>query len=617
MLRTAARMGAVMALASGVALLAAARPAWAADVIIAAGAEYTLTGDIVLTGSDVFQAGDPAGPRCKIHGGNHAISTDTTWSSTFTMSNCDVDALGVAGSPAISVATAHDVTIVGSTFSTSSQILVTSSGDMTVTFNNNTIAEDSIVTIDMTSLDHSQDAFHATGGSTGMKLFQGNRILRSRAAFDLTDNWLIGGDTPAQGNVFAGFRGGIFISRTGPMTVRGNYSHPLGAGWNQVKNLSIFSPGGAPILVEHNVFIGNDWNTEMNNPGEIRYNLFVNPHERGWIQTNSGDGLKIHHNLLIQTADSQWDAIQGGFVILQVYDATATPLPIEIYNNTLDSGGNCNPGNAGGMMMSDVIGSLRSNAFIGFRLAPWTGTALIGTSAKTIPSPLPPLLGYTDYNLFYNPDPSVKANYNVGVAGKTLRTDPGFAYHDVPVGGAPDVQTPPKFANQTPHLFPFGDGKIAGESGLAMADQMVVAGTLTVCQILAYYRQAYLPAADSPLVDAGDPQEGGGNDIGAVGAGVDNSLDLFGKLCDPSDIGSPLTSGNIFQCNTVAIQTGGGTGGGGSTGGVPGSHSFVCVCQSAGTAGDPWAASIVIAAAAGLAATRRRRRSATRGRGLS
>jgi MYXO-CTERM domain-containing protein len=608
MFSTAARVVTGLALVA-VALLASARSSWAADVIIAPGAEYTLTGDIVLSGSDLFQAGDPAGPRCKIHGGSHAISTDTSWNATFTMNNCDVDALGVAGSPALSVATAHSVTIVGSTFSTSSQILITSSGDMSVTFNNNTIAEDSIVTVDMTSLDNSQDAFHATGGSTGTKVFQGNRILRSRATFDLTDSWLIGGDTPAQGNVFAGFRGGIFISRTGPMTIRGNYSHPLGAGWNQVKNLSIFNPGGGDTIIEHNVFVGNDWNIEVNTPGEIRYNLVVNPHERGWIRAYSESGLKVHHNLLVQTADNQYDANQGGFVVLNIYDTTMPTGPLEIYNNTIDSGGDCNPGNAGGAMMADPIGSLRSNAFLNFRLAPWAGTALIGTSAKTVPNPLPALLGYADYNLFNNPDPTVQANYNVGVAGKTLRVDPGFAYHDVPVGGAVNAQTAPKLANPIPRLFPYGDGMITGESALSMADQMVAAGTLTVCQILAYYRQAYTPAADSPLVDAGDPQEGAGNDIGAIGAGADNSLDLFGKLCDPTDVGAPLTSDNIFKCNTVPIVPGGGsTGAGGSSPVQTGPHNFVCVCQSAGGAGSPWAAAALIAGATALTARRRRRR---------
>jgi hypothetical protein len=46
--------------------------------------------------------------------------------------------------------------------------------------------------------------------------------------------------------------------------------------------------------------------------------------------------------------------------------------------------------------------------------------------------------------------------------------------------------------------------------------------------VLGLYRTRYAPQAGSPLIDAGDPQGGAGNDIGAVGAGQANPADLFG-----------------------------------------------------------------------------------------
>ena len=191
----------------------------------------------------------------------------------------------------------------------------------------------------------------------------------------------------------------------------------------------------------------------------------------------------------------------------------------------------------------------------------------------------------------------MKANYAVGVAGKTERQDPGFAYNDIPVGGAPDAQMDPKFTGPLPRLFPFSDDDL-------------VTGTATVCQVLAYYRKTYMPGAGSPLIDAGDPHEGAGNDIGAIGAGANNALDLFGRLCDPNDVGQPAGGDDVYTCPTIPIDFGGsGTGG---TGVIPGDgpKGIICVCESAGTPG-PGTASLT-AAAIVLGLTLRRRRRLTR-----
>jgi hypothetical protein len=51
-----------------------------------------------------------------------------------------------------------------------------------------------------------------------------------------------------------------------------------------------------------------------------------------------------------------------------------------------------------------------------------------------------------------------------------------------------------------------------------------------VSQVLAYYRQRYAPAADSPLLGAGDPADGIGSYIGAIGPGGDAPNDLFGRF---------------------------------------------------------------------------------------
>jgi hypothetical protein len=56
--------------------------------------------------------------------------------------------------------------------------------------------------------------------------------------------------------------------------------------------------------------------------------------------------------------------------------------------------------------------------------------------------------------------------------------------------------------------------------------------TYGVSRVLRDYRAVYTPRSGSPLIDAGDPGDGDGNDIGAVGAGIPNPADRFGLVID-------------------------------------------------------------------------------------
>ncbi len=100
------------------------------------------------------------------------------------------------------------------------------------------------------------------------------------------------------------------------------------------------------------------------------------------------------------------------------------------------------------------------------------------------------------------------------VAGKMERQDAGFARHDIPQGGAIDEQADPRFRGPLPKSFPF-------------ADDDIQARRVGVSKILAFYREAYSPAEGSPLTGAGDPADGPGSYIGAVGETKDAS-DMFG-----------------------------------------------------------------------------------------
>ena len=44
-----------------------------------------------------------------------------------------------------------------------------------------------------------------------------------------------------------------------------------------------------------------------------------------------------------------------------------------------------------------------------------------------------------------------------------------------------------------------------------------------------HYREIYRPATGSPLIGAGDPADGAGTFIGAIGADDTNPIDRFGR----------------------------------------------------------------------------------------
>jgi len=552
----------------------------AADTTIAAGQDFTLPAPLMLGGADNFTAGGMTGARCKLHGAGFAISSAAGWTGSMIIRNCDVDGLGDANTAGIlvSIGGTAAVTIQGSTFSTSGRVDITASDTSTVTVQNNTVTADSLVPA-VTLQPESQPAFAFQGPSTGTKVFQGNVLLKSRASFAITGGWLVGGDQPGQGNILVGLRAGFDLARVSDIQVRGNYSHTMreNVDWNQVKNLSIIE--ATNVLVEHNVFWGLNWLLEIKGGAEIRYNLLLDNVERGWVLVWDDAVASIHHNVMVSTRDNGYQPT--GAIVVETGADMTTPQILPVYNNTFDGAGKCNlPIDGAVVLHGSFLSSLRSNAFVGARVASGgDANALVHGASTSLTPPLAPGLGYSDYNLFYNPDSPVTIIYGTGVQGKTARTDPGFGYNDAMPGGAANQQVDPKFAvTLPPRTFPFKESDI-------------IARTTTVCQVLAYYRQIYTPGSGSPLLGTGDPADGAGNNIGAIGAG--EATDLFGKLCDPTDIGQPDTAADVYTCPDVTTPGtggaggtgaggGGGTGSGGTgaggTGGASVDHGFACVC---------------------------------------
>ena len=110
----------------------------------------------------------------------------------------------------------------------------------------------------------------------------------------------------------------------------------------------------------------------------------------------------------------------------------------------------------------------------------------------------------------------------VTITGGTLTTDYNF-FDNAQAGNYSD--------NRRPTNDKTGDAMLTAPPSRSFdLDESVVwtRGTSTAA-ILALYRMRYTPQAGSPLIDTGDPAGGGGNDIGAVGAGTANANDKFGQ----------------------------------------------------------------------------------------
>jgi hypothetical protein len=486
-----------------------------------AGATLELTEDLVIDdGSDWEMAGTPDA-RCTIRGNGHTILTSVPWTGHFAIRNCDIIGLGTADQPGIllNMHGTSSADIEGCVLDASGQVRVLNYEASTVTFARNKVLATSLVPAVPVVAD-STPAFQAqvTEG-TGHKVFQGNVFLHSYAAFQ-GSNWLVGGNSAAEGNVFVGVRAGLFLEGTG-IVVRGNYVHtifPTSPDFPHGQEVAPFTLlSGPDLLVEHNVFRHGHW-VIRGVAGEVRYNAILDADDTDWIREPM-KGCKMHHNVFANYlvpgeetgAASANPSIQGGIEVIN-YAASG----VEMWANTFDGGG---PGRYfSGPTISiasgSAVDSVRSNLFMRFVYGHGAAALAMGADEMT---GTPPVLGYADYNLFDSPGGDTVDNYALPVAGKVERMDAGFGAHDVPALGAKDAQVDPQVTGPLAAKFPW-------------TDDAILAGTVTVHDMLTYFRSVYAPRAGSPLIDAGDPQDGAGADIGAIGAGAANENDHFGDL---------------------------------------------------------------------------------------
>ncbi len=487
------------------------------SVALAAGETLTLSEDLVLTGQDSVDINGTPERRCVVVGNRHRIRTTGEWTGHVRVTACDFRGVGdrvaftaegrageIPHAIDLSASREGEVSIDRSTFTASSSVRLRLEGNSTAKFVNNTSAEDSVVSVDK-AREKSFPFFEASGNSAAPKLFQGNRVYRAGVLIQ-GKNWAVGGASDAESNLIIGLRAWLQVTGEGNV-VRGNYVHVLMPRtseypyWSQVSTFTT----AKGTLAEHNVIRDGEWIVQFVE-GEFRHNLIcdINDHD---LLRNGSTG-RIHHNIFVAGKPDHPPGQMSGCIFI-VYAPRDGETGAEVFNNTFDASGILNvPGvevNPGGL-----VKSLRNNVFYNFNHQEKyvsSAQAMIRPQwNEPLTDPAPARLGYSDYNAFYSPAARVLRNYALSVEGKKERKDAGFGLNDLPKGGESNAQVDPKFKGPIPSAFVFHDDDIKS-------------GRMTVSKILAYYRDVYTPAPGSPLIDAGDPADGEGTDIGAVDAG--------------------------------------------------------------------------------------------------
>jgi hypothetical protein len=465
-----------------------------------------LPGDVVLTGSTNYEVIGSPNARIRINGNGFTLRSDNSWTGRLTLKYVDLTNLGVLldPTPGVQVTTTSAVEIEHCIFDATNSLDVTANVTATAVIRGNEFRSNMFMNVAQfpinltTGPDATDPVVRLGGNSTATQFFQGNNVGLSTIDVDHARNWLLGGSTSAEGNVLIGPRVGFVLQNGSGHQIRGNISDQIYyGGWSQGNNFELSSDSG--LLVEHNLISGGSWPVRGTG-GMFRYNLVLNAGE-DWLWITQSDA-QVHHNIFAEGANDR-----AGIFLLY------GPQGVQFINNTLDGGGleqNQIP-----LLADDGSSShIASNVFYRFHGTPIVGIRGTGTTVNA------------NYNLFHNP----------GVASIRNYQDNRAPAQDI---GGLNAQVDPQFATSTPPSY----------ATINRGD--VWNRTLTLGQLLSTYRAYYTPASGSPLTDAGDPADGAGNDIGAIGSGALNSEDQFGLF----EGGTPSVSVSI-QPGTKSLTVG-------------------------------------------------------------
>jgi hypothetical protein len=292
----------------------------------------------------------------------------------------------------------------------------------------------------------------------------------------------------------------FIVNGSSGMVLRGNYSqHNYPHRMSQGENFELVGNG---FLAEHNVIRSSSWPVRSMG-GEFRYNLIDASGNSDSVVQSPLSNLNMHHNIFVYSVSQTLYSPGTGVNVFGNVDN------IQFHHNVMDGGGTFMLfyGNPISVENGSFLGSLRNNVFYNFATQV-TSPMLSGPLGETS-TPPPARLRYADYNDFFNPNAVNQTNYGLGVVGLTPGSA-GYGMHDL---GGLNGHVNPRFTQPTAIPFPF-------------LPEDIWSRTRKVSEVLAQYRMRYSPAAGSPLIGAGDPQDGVGGNIGAIGNG--EAADQFG-----------------------------------------------------------------------------------------
>ncbi|MBZ5673344.1 MAG: Ig-like domain-containing protein [Acidobacteriia bacterium] len=496
------------------------------------GPVFNLTANVVLSGSQTTTyAGTPAN-HCAINGNGFQIRSVSGFTGSLNIRNCDIRGLGTATNPSIDVTVngAGSVQLTGNVFDTFGTVSIGTNDQAQAVVRNNEFRENTLVPVTSLPTEYANQTlpvFHAIGNSTAQQFFQGNNVGLSTVVFENTRNWLIGGNTDAESNVLMGVRCGFTISGSSNMVLRGNYSqHNYPHRFSQGDNFQLDGDG---FLAEHNVIRSSSWPVRGFG-GELRYNLIDASGNSDQIIQGPLSNANMHHNIITFTVSQTYYSPGTGLRVMYNVDN------VQFHNNVMDGGGAfmAFSGTPVAVLPGAFIGSLRNNVFYNF--ADLAGSPFLAGDLGESTNPPLARVRYADYNDFYNPDAPNQLNYGLGVVGKSAGSA-GYGMHDL---GGFNGHLNPKFKQPTTIPFPF-------------LPEDIWTRTKKVSDVLSTYRLMYTPAAGSPLLGAGDPQDGQGGNIGAVGNG--EPADQFGLFGGGSGTpASPVISS--FTTSPSSVQSG-------------------------------------------------------------
>jgi hypothetical protein len=435
----------------------------------------TLDADLVLSGNTDLDWTDQT-----VVGNGHHVASATGYSGNVIIKNAHVSGLGDYDQWGMDVITTGSVSVEGSVFEATAPMQLEANGTAAITIRNNEFRSTNFVTY-VASDPSRSPVLQLSGSASGGKTVQSNRFGGGIVRFVDSDGWLVGGLAPGEGNILIGPRAVLSFSGSSNAVIQGNYDlHDYHGGWSQGFNLQ-FDNGSNGALAEHNVIRSSSWPVQTFG-GEFRYNLVVDSGHDWW--RSARDDTKIHHNVFVHTLGPD-GSFNGG---IMVYSGESG---LDIYNNTFDGGGSVGEFAASAIVIGSgsVFASVRNNVFTNFS----DSDGLVSGSGSVTSA---------DYNAFWNPLATNTSPYSAGLV----------------TGAAPahDVTSDPNFAG-TPEL-PY-----------QISAGCVWSRTYTTAQVLDHYRKMYAPGSGSPLTDAGDPADGAGTDIGAIGSGAGDPDDLFGR----------------------------------------------------------------------------------------